>query len=418
VIGNSAYQNTAPLKIPRNDAEAMADALGRSGFQVIKAIDLGHDELVAKMREFTRKLHGTETALLFYAGHAVQVDDRNYLIPVDAKLEDQSDLDFEAVALDPIIEQMESGVGTKIVFLDACRDNPLLHQMIRSTLLAKSGLARIEPRTDMLVALSAEPGTTNCNDTGEHSLFTESLLKELAGPARDLSVMLRDVRRDVSAGSGNKQVPWSADSLTHDIVLKQSGGGGNVGTSDNAPISPTATDPDFRACEKSSGDDGIAACDRAIAAGKFTGRNLSYLYSDRGFVRMQKGEVDRALADLNEAARIDSTNFYAFWNRGAVYAAKGDFDDARTDFNTALALNPDTTSKARIEEALNAVTGANAPQSQASDPSIISDPSAFGEHDQEGSASASSSYPADAAMPASPSIEAEPAVPAVPPPGQ
>jgi len=132
---------------------------------------------------------------------------------------------------------------------------------------------------------------------------------------------------------------------------------------------------------------------------------------------MQKGEVDRALADLNEAARIDSTNLYAFWNRGAVYAAKGDFDKARTDFNKALALNPDTTSKARIEEALNAVTGANAPQLQAADPSVISDPSAFGEHDQEGSASASSSYPADA-MPASPSIDAEPAFPAEAPPGQ
>jgi hypothetical protein len=179
----------------------------------------------------------------------------------------------------------------------------------------------------------------------------------------------------------------------------------------------SATDPDFRACEKSSGDDGIAACDRAIASGKFTGRSLSYLYSDRGFVRMPKGEVDRALADLNEAARIDSTNLYAFWNRGAVYAAKGDFDKARTDFNKALALNPDTTSKARIEEALNAVTGANAPQLQAADPSVISDPSAFGEHDQEGSASASSSYPADA-MPASPSIDAEPALPAEAPPGQ
>jgi tetratricopeptide (TPR) repeat protein len=176
-----------------------------------------------------------------------------------------------------------------------------------------------------------------------------------------------------------------------------------------------AANPDFRACEKSSGDDAIVACDRAIASGKFTGRGLSYLYSDRGFMRMQKGELELALADLNEAARIDSTNFYAYWNRGAVYAAKGDPSRAQEDFTTALALNPDKTSRAKIEEALNAVAAsANAANAAASDPSVITDPSAFGGQ-TEGSASAASSYPVDA-MPASPPAAYMPAAPAAPPP--
>ena len=95
-----------------------------------------------------------------------------------------------------------------------------------------------------------------------------------------------------------------------------------------------APDADFRACEKASGDEGIAACDRAIASGKFSGRNLSYLHNDRGFLRMQKGELDQALVDLDEAIGIDASNFFAFWNRGAVYAAKSDFDRARADFTT------------------------------------------------------------------------------------
>ena len=177
---------------------------------------------------------------------------------------------------------------------------------------------------------------------------------------------------------------------------------------------PSAGDPDFRTCEKSSGSEGIAACDRAIASGKFTGRMLSYLYSDRGFMRMQPGDLEGALVDLNKAAEIDSTNFYAFWNRGAVHVAQGDLESARSDFNRALALNPDQTSKVKIEEALNAVTGANAPQSQASDPSVISDPSAFG-GPEEGNASAASSYPIDA-MPTAPAIQAAPALPATPPP--
>jgi tetratricopeptide (TPR) repeat protein len=168
-----------------------------------------------------------------------------------------------------------------------------------------------------------------------------------------------------------------------------------------------ASDEDFQTCEKASGDQGIAACDRAIASAKFTGRNLSYLHDDRGFLRMQKGGLDRALVDLNEAIRIDASNFFAFSNRGAVYGGKSDFAHAQEDFAKALALNPDDATKAKIVEALNAVTAsAKAADAQSYDPSVISDPSTFGKHD-ELSGSASSSYPADA-MPASPSIEAEP----------
>lgn len=189
----------------------------------------------------------------------------------------------------------------------------------------------------------------------------------------------------------------------------------------------SAGDPDFRACEKSSGDDAIAACDRAIASGKFTGRSLSYLYSDRGFMRMQKGELDLALADLDEAARIDSTNFYAFWNRGAVYTARGDFDRAQQDLTAALALKPDKTSKAQIEEAMNVVLAVvKAAKTEADDPSVITDPSRFWDDQQGVAGSAASSYPTDA-MPAFPSavgpVPAMPAAPSmgpavIPPPGQ
>ena len=171
---------------------------------------------------------------------------------------------------------------------------------------------------------------------------------------------------------------------------------GIKGGASGSPIDLSSGDLDFRACEKLMGDEAIAACDRAIASGKFVGRSLSYLYSDRGFLRMQKGDLETALADLDEAARIDPTNFYAFWNRGAVYAAQGDFGRAEENFTKALALNPDETSKAKIEEALNAVgAGAKAANAQTSDPSVITDPTVFG-GGQEGSASASSNEPADA----------------------
>jgi tetratricopeptide (TPR) repeat protein len=190
------------------------------------------------------------------------------------------------------------------------------------------------------------------------------------------------------------------------------------------PASPAGTigvaarDPDFQACEAASSDDGIAACDRAIASGKFAGRSLSYLYSDRGFMRMQTGEIDRALADLDEAIRIDAANFFAFWNRGAVYTAKAEFDRAQADLTTALALKPDKTSKAQIEEALNVVVAAaKAVEAEPSDPLVITDPSKFWGPQQGVAGSAASSYPTDAmSMPAAPSMDAIPALPAAPPP--
>lgn len=178
-------------------------------------------------------------------------------------------------------------------------------------------------------------------------------------------------------------------------------------------LNPQASDVDFQACEKASGDQGIAACDRAIASGKFSGRNLSYLHNDRGFLRMQGGDLDQALVDLDEAIRIDASNFFAYWNRGAVYGAKSDFVRAQDDFTKALALNPDDTTKAKIIEALNAVTAsAKAADSQSYDPSVISDPSYFGGEQQGSSASAAESYPADAAPP--PYADMAPALPAAP----
>jgi tetratricopeptide (TPR) repeat protein len=114
---------------------------------------------------------------------------------------------------------------------------------------------------------------------------------------------------------------------------------------------------------------------------------------------MQPGDLDAALADFDKAAEIDPTNFYAFWNRGAVFVAKGNYERARTDFTAALALGPDTASKARIEEALNAIRGSE-PKAEPADPSVITDPSRFGGELQDG-ASAASSFPTDA-MPAAP----------------
>jgi tetratricopeptide (TPR) repeat protein len=241
------------------------------------------------------------------------------------------------------------------------------------------------------------------------------------GPSIGPAILTQPVRPDNPEIQAREQMAAVPDEVAM-AGGKTAEAGGAVGMV-GSPSDMSSTDPDFRACEKLTGKDGIEACNRAIASGKFAGRKLSYLYSDRGYLLMQKGALVPALADLNEAAEIDPTNFYAYWNRGAVYAAQNDLDKARADFNTALSLDPDATSRARIEEALNAVGSGQS--KEASDPSVITDPSIFGGEQQGTAAASSGEVPTDAMAAPNPSYAIEatpppmaviPAMPASPPP--
>ena len=230
----------------------------------------------------------------------------------------------------------------------------------------------------------------------------------LIGPSAEPALLTKPVGPDNSEIQAREQMALVPSDVTMagGKTAETAGASGVAGS----PSDVTSNDPDFRACEKLTGKDGIAACDRAIASGKFSGPSLSYLYSDRGFLLMGIGLLGPALTDLDKAAELDPTNFYAFWNRGAVYAAQNDLDKARADFTKALSLDPDQTSKARIEEALNAVAaGDSQATEEPADPYVISDPSRFG-GELEGSASAASIFPTDA-MPSAPAIEAMPASP-------
>ena len=125
VIGNSAYQHTAALKNPSNDATDIAGKLRALGFEVIDGTDLSKGEMESRIRAFADKLQGSDVGLFFYAGHGLAADGRNFLAPVDAKLQSETDLDFEAVDLSLVLKQMERNSRVSLVFLDACRDNPL-----------------------------------------------------------------------------------------------------------------------------------------------------------------------------------------------------------------------------------------------------------------------------------------------------
>lgn len=224
VIGNSAYEHTTALKNPKNDAKDVAAALRRLGFDVIEGTDLAHEQMRAKVRDFSVKVEGADVALFYYAGHGVQVDNNNYLAPVNARLSKESDLDFETVSLNFILRQMEREKRTNLVFLDACRDNPLTQKLARSMATRSTsvgrGLARIESAVGMLIGYATSPGDVALDGDGRNSPYTTAVLKHIETPGVGINDMMIRVRQDVINTSKGKQVPWEHSSLTGQFFFK------------------------------------------------------------------------------------------------------------------------------------------------------------------------------------------------------
>src|ERR1051325_2906695 len=182
VIGNSSYQNVAPLANTRNDAVAIAELFRKANFEVVDARqDLGVVEFKRALREFMTIARGAETAVMYFAGHGIEVAGTNYLIPVDAKLATDYDAEDEAVSLDRIILALESARRLRLVILDACRDNPFARKMQRTVAVraVNTGLGKVEVMsTDTLVAYAAKAGSVSYDGFGQHSPFTTALRSE------------------------------------------------------------------------------------------------------------------------------------------------------------------------------------------------------------------------------------------------
>ena len=217
VIGNSAYTHAKPLANPANDAADMAALLDRLGFDVTTAIDLKIADVPEKLIAFEKKLRNADVALLFFAGHGISVSGENYLIPVDARLEDAGNLDLEAVALSRIQALMERRPRTNILLFDACRDNPFAEVIKRSlgtrSALLGRGWAQVKPGKGTFISFATAPGDTAADGVGRNSPFTTALLQHLPVTGADVQLQMRDVRRDVIAATNGDQVPWEHSSL-------------------------------------------------------------------------------------------------------------------------------------------------------------------------------------------------------------
>jgi hypothetical protein len=217
VIGNSAYQHASQLANPVKDAGAMADLFRRAGFEVVEARnDLGSLEFKRAVREFAASTRNADIAVMYYAGHGIEIGGTNYLIPTDAKLANDLDAQDEAVPLDRIVQILEPARRLRLVILDACRDNPFLRGMRRSlaTRAVPQGLARVEPTSsDTLVAFAAKAGSTAEDGSGANSPFTTALLKHITVPGLDVRLALGRVRDQVIESTGRRQEPFVYGSL-------------------------------------------------------------------------------------------------------------------------------------------------------------------------------------------------------------
>jgi len=214
VIGNSQY-SYAPLNNPRNDAQDLADALRLLNFDVTLKIDSNLEEMETSIHGFAKKLHFGGVGLFYFAGHGVQFHGDNYLIPINANINNQSAVKYNAVSLGQVLESMgDAGNDFNIAIIDACRNNPL-PKSVRSS--GSRGLARIDSPADTLLAFSTSPGKVASDGVGRNGLYTEFLLKHIRSQNTPIEYMLKRVARDVKKASSNRQTPWMESSFTGDF---------------------------------------------------------------------------------------------------------------------------------------------------------------------------------------------------------
>ncbi len=205
VIGNGGYQRLAPLKNPVNDAADVAASLGRLGFDVVRVTDGSYRQMMEAIESFRKKLSGAEAGMFFYAGHGVQSGGVNYLIPVDAVINDEYQLSFMAVNAEYVLSAMNvSGCPLNMVVMDACRDNPFAG--FRS---AGRGLAVVgNAPAGAIVVYATDPGKTAEDGRGRNGTFTEAFLRHVETPGLDVKALFDRVGAEVAANTGNAQTPW------------------------------------------------------------------------------------------------------------------------------------------------------------------------------------------------------------------
>src|SRR5215470_9783792 len=422
VVGVSKYAHAPSLPNTLNDAKDMSAALKRLGFDVETVLDPGRSALEAAVRRYGDRSAGADASVFYYSGHALETNGRNWLLPATVNLSSERDLRFEAVDLNVILEQTDGGARVSIVFLDACRDNPFVGRLASSGRGLSRGLARLEATASgVLVAYSTAPGQIALDSVGarKNSPFTAALLNHLEIGGLEVKSLLSRVTKEVVEETKGKQRPWQNSSLEGefyflpspatpaaaqpnsnfegvfwDSIRVSNDPAGFVAylvkfpngvfaelaqirlaalqtakeplnEQPQQPSSPPPTSPDvvkvgepadkqppvtqprtksalayinsgnaYRT--KNDLDRAIADYDEAIRLDP----TYAVAYNGRGVAFRDRKDYDRAIADFSEAARLDPNFALAYSNRGLAYGFRRDFDRAIADFNEAIRVSP------------------------------------------------------------------------------
>ena len=250
VVGNGTYKNVAALPNPSIDAKAMASALRNVGFEVVEGSNLTRDKMTEKLLDFGKKAEAADVAVFYYAGHGIAVNGTNYLLPIDADLKSEMDVKLgAAINIDLTLEQTMGDAKVKLVFLDACRDNPFAAK-IRSAKATRSanvqtGLAEMKSGEGTLLAFATGPGQTALDgEAGTNSPFTRALLANIAQPGVEIQQAMTKVRAQVNDETVKNQLPWGHTNLTGSVYLNPAKGAVSEAANTPVPAGP-ATDSEL-----------------------------------------------------------------------------------------------------------------------------------------------------------------------------
>jgi Caspase domain len=271
VVGNSRYQTVPQLPNPARDATAVAQMFRDAGFDSVDLqVDVGNLEFKRAIRRFEASADEADIAVVYYAGHGLEIGATNYLIPTDARLASDRDADDEAIALERMVSSADGAKRLRLIILDACRDNPFVGTMRRERKVANravsGGLGQVQPTsTDTLIAYAAKAGSTADDGDGQHSPFTTAVLKNLTVPGLDVRLAFGRVRDDVLKNTGNRQEPFVYGSL----------GGSNV-----ALVPPPAVKQATPASDEKTDYDLVRQIGTARAWQVFLGQHPTGFYAD------------------------------------------------------------------------------------------------------------------------------------------
>jgi tetratricopeptide (TPR) repeat protein len=374
VIGNSNYQETGQLPNPVNDATDMAQVLRELGFDVILLKDANLSQMGEALDEFHAKLLEGGVGVFYYAGHGMQLDSENYLIPIDAKLERKQDTPYEAQALGKILGAMEDAANNvNIIIIDACRNKPFNRGWQRSS--QAEGLAPVQAVRGSYIAYATAPGDVADDGKGRNGTFTAQILKHIKTPNLSVEEMFKRVRQGVLEDTNNQQIPWDSSSLVGEFSFNQRSTpvadtqSTPVATFTPAPESTTSTStpapdvatstpvtesttptstPASESAEKlvQQGLDRVEQGDNQGAIDNFTegialNPDDAEAYNNRGEAYRNLRQYQEAIADLDRAISLNPDFAAAYNNRANAYLSLQQYQSAIADFNQVISLNPD-----------------------------------------------------------------------------